>query len=91
MAAPTPTLHYTFLTAPGDDITGDGPELHTVFEVSVSRDRATGGLSVWARGRMRRKDGEPGPSRGRSVDVDADQPGWLRDIIDDARQRLNVR
>lgn len=81
-----PHLVYS-LRSPGNDVVGDGPPLHTVYEVTAWKN-GLGGLEVWARGRMRRKDGEPGPSRSCHVDTERSQPEWLQELIADARRRL---
>lgn len=86
MTAITPSLHYRWLSECGQHVIGEGPPLHTVQEVSVYS--SSGDLTAWARGRMLRRDGQPGPSRGRQVDIDAPQPAWLRQILADAHRRL---
>lgn len=87
-AAIVPTLHYSWLRQSGDGVViSDGPLLHNVHEVSAGT--SSGRLRLWARGRMLRRDGEPGPNRGVEIDTDAPQPAWLRQIISDAGRRLN--
>lgn len=88
-----PTLSY-HVHEEGDDIVGD-LTLASAFEVTCWKNRrgdehhAVGDLIVYVRGQMRKKDGEPS-RRHRSllVDVNVEQPQWLRDIIYDARKRL---
>lgn len=48
-----------------------------------------GRLIVVVRGPMLTRAGQPGPSRGLFVDLNARQPGWLSDLIADARRRLS--
>lgn len=74
----------------GEDLVGNGRPLHNVHEVSVSR-FDDGSSTVWAHGRMLKRDGTPGPNRCFEVDVDAKQPDWLAQIIEDARWRLRSR
>lgn len=46
-------------------------------------------VRMYVHGSMRKKDGGSGPSRGLEVDpLDADNPPWLADIVDDAQRRL---
>jgi hypothetical protein len=86
-AAPRPSLTYrqpSWAAWPGEGIEGEGPPLAVVHEVNV---HAHSG-DVWARGRMRCKDGHVGPSRGVLVRCDLVQPIWLQEIITDALARL---
>ena len=88
-AAPVPELIYrqpSWGRWGGDDVIGEGPPLADVFQVTV---HAMSG-DMYARGRMRCRNGLPGPSRGRRVDCNATQPEWLRAIIDDALIRLSA-
>lgn len=87
--APLPTLTYAWLRRNGDDVRGDGPPLYDVCEVRVSL-TASGIQHVYARGRMLRKDGHAGPSRGLRVDyLHRGQPDWLLAIIEDAQRRAD--
>ena len=95
---PSPILtYYGWMTAAirdgwtPDGIVGDGPPLYNVHEVTASWQHGKG-LSVHVRGRARTKSGEPARngSRGVTVDLSAEQPRWLRAVIDDARARLEV-
>lgn len=85
-----PYLTYSIRGRTGDGIEGDGFALHTVHEVSASVSLAGDDLRMYARGRMLRRDGQPGPSRGIEIDLAASQPAWLRQIITDATWRLDV-
>lgn len=87
--APLPSLHYGWLSFDGGAIVGDGPPLMEVREVNAWS-RGGSGLTVWARGVMRCKNGQRGPSRAVELDLDAAQPPWLAAIVRDAALRLGV-
>lgn len=82
-----PTLKYRWLDEDGADVVlSEGTPLFTVREVSCSE--WSGELNVYVEGRMRKRNGEPGPSRHGRVDLDAIQPYWLAALITDASRRL---
>lgn len=81
-----PSLTYSRINRPGHGIVGEGFDLYDVLEVKAWSRR--GDITVWARGRMHRKDGHPGPSRALHVDIYQPQPKWLQAIVTDARARL---
>lgn len=84
-----PDLRYSWLRHEGSGIVGDGPPLYQVSEVNAWS-RGGNGLTVYARGAMRCKNGLPGPSRAVEIDLEAAQPPWLAAIIRDAILRLEA-
>lgn len=83
MSAPHSMIYWPPRGTTGDGVSGD-LALANVHEVRCSPDR------TYLHGRMLKKDGTAGPSRGCVVDERADQPEWLAAIIADARARYEV-
>lgn len=82
-----PYLVYTFWSRDHLTYVGGGDiDLATVHEVSV---RMHGdGPVVAVRGRMLKRNGDPGPGRGSVADLARPQPAWLVDLVADALRRL---
>ncbi len=96
-AAPMPSLKYGISpTRSGADIPAMSGDYFGLFSVSritafMAREPETGAplLAVYAEGPMRKKDGERGRhNRCAYIDLEADLPDWLADIVDDASARL---
>lgn len=93
MTAPTPYLTYYFghrmTPNDADRIVGD-TALYNVHRVHASLDTHDN-LRVGVDGVRLKKDGTRSQRNGHSsVNLTADQPRWLEDIIADARTRLEA-
>lgn len=92
MTAPAPRLTYHPAGTPsGLDIPlQDGsPSLHSAHDVTATMRR--GGLDVVVTGAFLKRDGTRGKHRRCAwVDLSQELPAWLAEIVDDARQRLEL-